>query len=180
MHFKLNCIQFLQDEQVISSERGIKQKRQRSSSSACWLLYRPPLHYCLSCNFLSSGYHLIMEISSCVEHLARLESNVYQHAMDTGLVLPAAYLTRHSSPLSRLWCVMMCTAFINSSSFSHWFYIIRTFRLALNQCWRSTRGTTSLIVRHNSIHLSLFKNLTLFPATVGRIWLRTHSHVTSH
>lgn len=97
-------------------------------------------------------------------------------------LLPPAYLTQplSLSSLCLRWCVMMCTVFINSASFSHWFYIIRTFRLALNQCWHSTRGTTGLIVRHNNIHLSPFKNLTLFPATIQRIWLRTHSHVTSH
>lgn len=76
-------------------------------------------------------------------------------------LLPPAYLMQplSLSSLCLRWCVMMCTVFINSTSFSHWFYIIRTFRLALNQCWHSTRGTTGLIVRHNNIHLSPFKKL---------------------
>lgn len=107
-------------------------------------------------------------------------------AMDTGIqawpIPPPTGLFDATSFLvcSLRWCVMMCTVFINSTSFSHWFYIIRTFRLALNQCWHSTRGTTGLIVRHNNIHLSPFKNLTLFRATIRHNRLRTHSHVTSH
>ncbi len=93
--------------------------------------------------------------------------------------LPPAYLTQPPD-VSACHDVWWCALFINSTSFSHWFYIIRTFRLTLNQCWHSTRGTTGLIVRHNNIHLSPFKKWTLFPATIWRIWLQTHSHITSH
>lgn len=124
---------------------------QRSSPSAWWLFLHPPLHYCLSCNFLSSGDHLIMQICNCAGHLACVECDAYRHGdgcwgfRPGQFLLPLAYLTRPSS-LSSLclpWCAMMCTEFINSSGFSHRFYIIRTFRLALNQCWHGTRGTTA-------------------------------------
>lgn len=179
----------MRDEHVILRERGIKKKQKnakRSSSSAWWLLYHPRLHYCLSCNFLSSGYHLIMQIRSCAGHLGRLECDAHHHGDGYGDSGPAD-LSSHRliwhNPLpclvSACHDVWWCALFINSTSFSHWFYIIRTFRLALNQCWHSTRGTT-LIVRHNNIHLSPFKNLTPFRATIRRIWLQTHSHVTLH
>lgn len=123
---------------------------QRSSPSAWWSSLHPSLHYCLSCNFLSSGYHLVMQICSCAGHLVCVECDVYRHGdgcwgfRPGQSLLPLSYLTQPSS-LSSLclpWCAMMCTQFINSSCFSHQFYIIKTFRLALNQCWHGTRGTT--------------------------------------
>lgn len=77
-----------------------KSKRCQRSSPPAWRLFlHPSLHYCLSCNFLSSGYHLIMQIRSCAGHLARVECDVYHHGdgcwgfRPGQSLLPLAYLT---------------------------------------------------------------------------------------